>query len=162
MVVDTILSVIPRGSWGDVARRFTMIRWAGPELWEPQHNGCGPTASCMVTQRMNPPTFTGVEAGLLTEGWLEHMEELFDAVEYSQERRLNLAVLQLREHAQRWWKGTSRVMRETRVVISWERFYVAFRQEYTPESFYNNRVMPEIITSKFSDLKFQMIDFDEA
>ncbi|KZV32621.1 plasma membrane ATPase 1-like [Dorcoceras hygrometricum] len=24
------LSVIPRGSWGDVVRRFTMIRWAGP------------------------------------------------------------------------------------------------------------------------------------
>ncbi|KZV29781.1 hypothetical protein F511_33523 [Dorcoceras hygrometricum] len=23
------LSVIPRGSWGDVARRFTMIRWYG-------------------------------------------------------------------------------------------------------------------------------------
>ncbi|KZV33006.1 hypothetical protein F511_24536 [Dorcoceras hygrometricum] len=23
------LSVIPRGSWGDVSRRFTMIRWAG-------------------------------------------------------------------------------------------------------------------------------------
>ncbi|KZV50420.1 hypothetical protein F511_37377 [Dorcoceras hygrometricum] len=27
------LSVIPRGSWGDVARRFTMIRWA--ETWPP-------------------------------------------------------------------------------------------------------------------------------
>ncbi|KZV56843.1 hypothetical protein F511_21408 [Dorcoceras hygrometricum] len=26
------LSVIPRGSWGDVARRFTMIRWASPKL----------------------------------------------------------------------------------------------------------------------------------
>ncbi|KZV14733.1 hypothetical protein F511_43037 [Dorcoceras hygrometricum] len=26
------LSVIPRGSWCDVARRFTMIRWASPEL----------------------------------------------------------------------------------------------------------------------------------
>ncbi|KZV19307.1 hypothetical protein F511_23804 [Dorcoceras hygrometricum] len=26
------LSVIPRGSWGDVARRFTMIRWASLEL----------------------------------------------------------------------------------------------------------------------------------
>ncbi|KZV24664.1 hypothetical protein F511_35753 [Dorcoceras hygrometricum] len=25
------LSVIPRGSWGDVSRRFTMIRW---QLWE--------------------------------------------------------------------------------------------------------------------------------
>ncbi|KZV51483.1 UDP-glucose flavonoid 3-O-glucosyltransferase 6-like [Dorcoceras hygrometricum] len=26
--VSLALSVIPRGSWGDVARRFTMIRWA--------------------------------------------------------------------------------------------------------------------------------------
>ncbi|KZT76526.1 putative terpene synthase 3-like [Dorcoceras hygrometricum] len=26
------LSVIPRGSWGDVARRFTMIRWASPKF----------------------------------------------------------------------------------------------------------------------------------
>ncbi|KZV34279.1 hypothetical protein F511_35426 [Dorcoceras hygrometricum] len=26
------LSVIPRGSWGDVARRFTMIHWASPEF----------------------------------------------------------------------------------------------------------------------------------
>ncbi|KZV22943.1 hypothetical protein F511_13013 [Dorcoceras hygrometricum] len=67
------------------------------------------------------------------------MEELFDAVEYSPEKRLKLAVLQLREHAQRWWKGTSRVMRETVVLISWESFCAAFRQEYTPESFYNNR-----------------------
>ncbi|KZV49661.1 hypothetical protein F511_16759 [Dorcoceras hygrometricum] len=47
-------------------------------------------------QRMNPPTFTGAEGGLLAESWLEHIEELFDAVEYSQARRLKLAVLQLR------------------------------------------------------------------
>ncbi|KZV58330.1 hypothetical protein F511_31408 [Dorcoceras hygrometricum] len=26
------LSVIPRGSWGDVARRFIVIRWASSEL----------------------------------------------------------------------------------------------------------------------------------
>ncbi|KZV13949.1 hypothetical protein F511_44759 [Dorcoceras hygrometricum] len=42
-------------------------------------------------QRMNPPTFAGAESGLMAEGWLEHMEELFDAVEYSAERRLNRA-----------------------------------------------------------------------
>ncbi|KZV48139.1 zinc finger CCCH domain-containing protein 1-like [Dorcoceras hygrometricum] len=30
--VSLALSVIPRGSWGDVARRFTMIRWASPKL----------------------------------------------------------------------------------------------------------------------------------
>ncbi|KZV24573.1 hypothetical protein F511_10214 [Dorcoceras hygrometricum] len=67
------------------------------------------------------------------------MEELFDAVEYSPERRLKLAILQLREHAQHWWKGTSRVMCETGALISWESFCAAFRQEYTPKYFYNNR-----------------------
>ncbi|KZV21273.1 hypothetical protein F511_25676 [Dorcoceras hygrometricum] len=41
------LLVIPRGSWGDVARRFTMIRWASPKLRFRSHNGCGPTASCI-------------------------------------------------------------------------------------------------------------------
>ncbi|KZV56945.1 putative histone-lysine N-methyltransferase ATXR3 [Dorcoceras hygrometricum] len=41
------LSVIPRGSWGDVARRFTMIRWASPKLRFRSQNGCGPTASCI-------------------------------------------------------------------------------------------------------------------
>ncbi|KZV31413.1 hypothetical protein F511_05517 [Dorcoceras hygrometricum] len=54
------LSVIPRGSWGDVARRFTMIRWASPKLRFRSHNGCGPTASCIpeplrVTQEDLPP-----------------------------------------------------------------------------------------------------------
>ncbi|KZV40719.1 hypothetical protein F511_22920 [Dorcoceras hygrometricum] len=30
--VSLALSVIPRGSWGDVSRRFTMIRWASPKI----------------------------------------------------------------------------------------------------------------------------------
>ncbi|KZT76411.1 pentatricopeptide repeat-containing protein [Dorcoceras hygrometricum] len=39
------LSVIPRGSWHDVARRFTMIRWASLKMWFRSHTCCGPTAS---------------------------------------------------------------------------------------------------------------------
>ncbi|KZV18356.1 hypothetical protein F511_10725 [Dorcoceras hygrometricum] len=41
------LSVIPRGSWGDVSRRFTMIRWASPKMWFRSRTCCGPTASCI-------------------------------------------------------------------------------------------------------------------
>ncbi|KZV45925.1 KH domain-containing protein [Dorcoceras hygrometricum] len=29
------LSLIPRGSWGDVSRRFTMIRWVAPSVRPP-------------------------------------------------------------------------------------------------------------------------------
>ncbi|KZV17071.1 Leucine-rich repeat protein kinase family protein [Dorcoceras hygrometricum] len=45
--VSLALSVIPRGSWGDVARRFTMIRWVSPKMCFRSRNYCGPTASCI-------------------------------------------------------------------------------------------------------------------
>ncbi|KZV26604.1 hypothetical protein F511_35221 [Dorcoceras hygrometricum] len=39
------LSVIPRGSWGDVARRFTMIRWASAAPSPSQPHGRRPSAA---------------------------------------------------------------------------------------------------------------------
>ncbi|KZV22414.1 hypothetical protein F511_22819 [Dorcoceras hygrometricum] len=36
------LSVIPRGSWGDVARRFTMIRWGSYVETSPSPVPCRP------------------------------------------------------------------------------------------------------------------------
>ncbi|KZV56644.1 hypothetical protein F511_02143, partial [Dorcoceras hygrometricum] len=54
-------------------------------------------------------------------------------------KRLKLAVLQLRDNAQHWWRGTSRILQDSGAVITWESFYEAFRQEYTPDSFYNSR-----------------------
>ncbi|KZV44282.1 hypothetical protein F511_10401 [Dorcoceras hygrometricum] len=67
------------------------------------------------------------------------MEELFDTLEYAPDKRLKLAVLQLRDDAQRWWRGTSRMLRDSGVVITWEIFCEAFRQEYTPESYFSSR-----------------------
>ncbi|KZV52293.1 hypothetical protein F511_35029 [Dorcoceras hygrometricum] len=55
------LSVIPRGSWGYVARRFTMIRWASPKLRFRSDNGCGPTASCIP----EPLRVTQADEGLV-------------------------------------------------------------------------------------------------
>ncbi|KZV24811.1 hypothetical protein F511_29719 [Dorcoceras hygrometricum] len=81
-------------------------------------------------QRMNPPKFLGTEGGLMTEGWLVQMEELFDTLEYVPEKRLKLAVLQLRDKAHRWWRGTSSILRESGAVITWESFCAVFRQEY--------------------------------
>ncbi|KZV42679.1 ribulose-1,5 bisphosphate carboxylase/oxygenase large subunit N-methyltransferase, chloroplastic [Dorcoceras hygrometricum] len=45
------LSVIPRGSWGDVARRFTMIRWA---IYLDLH-GRPPYLSSKASRRRPPP-----------------------------------------------------------------------------------------------------------
>ncbi|KZV41777.1 hypothetical protein F511_17146 [Dorcoceras hygrometricum] len=71
-------------------------------------------------QRTNPPTLTGTEGGSRAEAWLVQMEELFDTLEYAPEKRLKLAVLQLRDDAQRWWRSTSRMLRDSGTVLSWD------------------------------------------
>ncbi|KZV23520.1 hypothetical protein F511_35085 [Dorcoceras hygrometricum] len=48
---------------------------------------------------MNLLDFTGAEGGLVADGCLEHMEGLFDRVHYDADRRLSLAIFQLRDHA---------------------------------------------------------------
>ncbi|KZV41435.1 hypothetical protein F511_19679 [Dorcoceras hygrometricum] len=65
----------------------------------------------------------------MAEGWIVQMEELFDTLEYAPEKRLKLAVLQLRDNAQHWWRGTSRILRESGAVITWESFCAAFLLE---------------------------------
>ncbi|KZV48703.1 hypothetical protein F511_18327 [Dorcoceras hygrometricum] len=45
------LSVIPRGSWGDVARRFTMVRWASPEFRLPSSPHTPPAAAAAARLR---------------------------------------------------------------------------------------------------------------
>ncbi|KZV56757.1 hypothetical protein F511_33091 [Dorcoceras hygrometricum] len=80
-------------------------------------------------QRTNPPMFSAAEGGAMAEAWLVQMEELFDILEYAPEKRLKLEVLQLRDNAQRWWIGTSRILRDSGAVITWESLCEAFRQE---------------------------------
>ncbi|KZV13610.1 hypothetical protein F511_45224 [Dorcoceras hygrometricum] len=51
------LSVIPRGSWGDVARRFTMIRWA--EHSRPSPPLLAPPPPPAVRRRSSPEICSG-------------------------------------------------------------------------------------------------------
>ncbi|KZV21854.1 hypothetical protein F511_19784 [Dorcoceras hygrometricum] len=68
------LSVIPRGSWGDVSRRFTMIRWAqklkisksiktGPGIvYRPEHfTGCPGQARTKTLEEIRPAVTTAPE-----------------------------------------------------------------------------------------------------
>ncbi|KZV21165.1 1,4-alpha-glucan-branching enzyme 2-2, chloroplastic/amyloplastic-like [Dorcoceras hygrometricum] len=52
------LSVIPRGSWGDVARRFTMIRWADLTLITAAHFS-SPSAAAAARRRSSPEFRSG-------------------------------------------------------------------------------------------------------
>ncbi|KZV42723.1 hypothetical protein F511_10431 [Dorcoceras hygrometricum] len=55
------LSVIPRGSWGDVARRFTMIRWAAPKPPPPS------LKHALRRLAPPPPRVAGIRSGRIDE-----------------------------------------------------------------------------------------------
>ncbi|KZV55112.1 hypothetical protein F511_32368 [Dorcoceras hygrometricum] len=55
-------------------------------------------------QQMNPQTFNGDRPSSDAESWLQHITGLFDRVRYDDERRLSLAMFQLRISAQSWWR----------------------------------------------------------
>ncbi|KZV50433.1 hypothetical protein F511_35269 [Dorcoceras hygrometricum] len=63
------LSVIPRGSWGDVARRFTMIRWAILE-----------TESPPIGRRLASPRAAAVCHHLHDRTCFDHRDEEFSSV----------------------------------------------------------------------------------
>ncbi|KZV50839.1 hypothetical protein F511_20993 [Dorcoceras hygrometricum] len=70
------LSVIPRGSWGDVARRSYHDPLGKSGIVIRSHNGCGPTASCIpeplrVTQVLDSRFPHGYSAQ-----FVEHMKRI--------------------------------------------------------------------------------------
>ncbi|KZV25141.1 hypothetical protein F511_42453 [Dorcoceras hygrometricum] len=86
-------------------------------------------------QDMQPPKFFGNEGSERAEGWLKHMEFLFDTVYYDPERRLKMAVLQLRDRAQRWWESVTNVLNQSGKDITWDVFRAKFTQEFAPPSY---------------------------
>ncbi|XP_073314733.1 uncharacterized protein [Primulina huaijiensis] len=88
-------------------------------------------------QNMHPAKFFRNEASDRAEGWLKQKEFLFNTVHYDYDRRLTMAVLQLRDRAQRWWEATTNGLQQTGSQITWEVFRAKFLQEYAPPSYYS-------------------------
>ncbi|XP_073136998.1 uncharacterized protein [Henckelia pumila] len=76
------------------------------------------TATLMETllkrfQSFKPQTLKGTENSVDCENWLEDSDQLFESLDYSDERRIKLVVHQLHEVAKSWWITTKKAL-ETR------------------------------------------------
>ncbi|XP_073307119.1 uncharacterized protein [Primulina huaijiensis] len=96
---------------------------------------------------MHPPRFSGSEGAEKAELWISEIEELFDLIEYPSERRLRLAVHQLKDRAKMWWSTTLMTLDAKRIVPSWDIFKLKFKERYCPPSFYSSKA------SEFHNLK---------
>ncbi|XP_073277643.1 uncharacterized protein [Primulina huaijiensis] len=96
---------------------------------------------------MHPPRFSGSDGAEKAEQWISEIEELFDLIEYPSERRLRLAVHQLKDRSKMWWSTTLMTFDAQRIAPSWDIFKLKFKESYCPPSFYSSKA------SEFHNLK---------
>ncbi|KZV24578.1 hypothetical protein F511_10219 [Dorcoceras hygrometricum] len=86
-------------------------------------------------QSFKPPTFTGTESSIDCENWLEDIEQLFEALHYTDERRVKLIIHQLHGIGKSWWVATKKALENQGTVITWAVFRTAFYQRFFPVSY---------------------------
>ncbi|KZV47061.1 hypothetical protein F511_11967 [Dorcoceras hygrometricum] len=61
-------------------------------------------------QSFKPPTLTGTENAIECENWLEDIEQLFEALDYTDDRRVKLIIHQLHGLGKSWWVATKKAL----------------------------------------------------
>ncbi|XP_073137163.1 uncharacterized protein [Henckelia pumila] len=61
-------------------------------------------------QSFKPPKLKGTETSVDCENWLEDIEQLFESLDYSDDRRIRLVIHQLDEVAKSWWITTKKAL----------------------------------------------------
>ncbi|KZV31934.1 hypothetical protein F511_13373 [Dorcoceras hygrometricum] len=86
-------------------------------------------------QSFKPPTLTGTESSIDCENWLEDIEQLFEALDYTDERWVKLIIHQLHGIGKSWWVATKKAFENQGTVITWAVFRTAFYQRFFPVSY---------------------------
>ncbi|XP_073120489.1 uncharacterized protein [Henckelia pumila] len=82
-----------------------------------------------------PPTLKGTENAVDCESWLEDIEQLFDSLDHTDDRRIWLVVHQLQGIAKIWWISMKKALENRCTVISWSLFKTMFYKRFFPVSY---------------------------
>ncbi|KAF5197248.1 hypothetical protein FRX31_013165 [Thalictrum thalictroides] len=88
--------------------------------------------------KMKPPKLNSAMDYTLAEDWKENMENLLDAMDYTEVQKQRLATLCLIGDASLWWKSVTRG--ENTHTISWDEFCRRFDLKYFPQSLRQTKV----------------------
>ena len=81
---------------------------------------------------LNPPVYNGAADPEAFKDWIRGMERLFDALHCPEEWRVGLAVLYLRDGADRWWATVRERQYEPR--FNWSTFKELIKNQFYPVS----------------------------
>ncbi|XP_073153142.1 uncharacterized protein [Henckelia pumila] len=90
-------------------------------------------------QSFKPPILQGTENAVDCENWLEDIEQLFESLDYTDERRVRLVIHQLHGLAKNWWVEAKKAFENQGTVITWAIFKTAFYQRFFPVSYLKDK-----------------------
>mgnify|MGYP004719527777 CR=1 FL=1 len=86
----------------DILERLVERQGPGP-LNQPGAQDRGEDRALERFLKFNPPKFTGEPNPEVAENWLERMTNIFAALDYTEDRRVNFAAFQFEGVARAWW-----------------------------------------------------------
>ncbi|XP_073121400.1 uncharacterized protein [Henckelia pumila] len=86
-------------------------------------------------QSFRPPYLNRKENLVDCESWLEDVDQLFESLDYSDDRRVRLIMHQLQGVAKSWWMTTKRAKENKGTAITWALFRAEFYKRLFPVSY---------------------------
>ncbi|XP_038989923.1 uncharacterized protein LOC120113180 [Phoenix dactylifera] len=85
-------------------------------------------------RRLNPPMFDGGADYLAAETWIREIEEMFDALQFSEDVKIRLAIPMLKGNAKFWWTAMKATFEGDDEQLTWNEFKDIFYDQYFPKS----------------------------
>ncbi|XP_071932034.1 uncharacterized protein [Coffea arabica] len=83
-------------------------------------------------QKFSPPKFAGGPDPEVAENWLENIRNIFDALDYTEERQVTFAVFQLEGAARAWWNVIRNKWERDQTPRIWINFVREFNEKFLP------------------------------
>ncbi|XP_027071994.1 uncharacterized protein [Coffea arabica] len=82
--------------------------------------------------KFTPPKFTGEPDPEAVENWLKRMTNIFAALDYTEDRRVNFAAFQFQGVARAWWDLIRGKWKRAQTHWIWENFTRKFNEKFLP------------------------------
>ena len=126
-------------------------------------------------QKLQPPKFDGEADVEKAENWMETLEDIYAALEYTEEQKVKFAAFQLKGTARIWWRTIDQEWKVKGKSPTWNSFLGEFRSKFIPllvrerkeQEFMDLRqktltvAQYEVLFTKLSKYALEMINTEE-
>ncbi|XP_027169271.1 uncharacterized protein LOC113768971 [Coffea eugenioides] len=115
----------------DILERLAERQGPGP-LNQPGPQDRGEDRALERFLKFNSPKFTGEPNSEVAENWLERMTNIFAALDYTEDRRVNFAAFQFERVAHAWWDMIREKWERVQTPWNWKNFTREFNEKFLP------------------------------